>query len=88
MIADDDTVKVCDFGLAKFVDIGAETRRTLTESGFAVGTPAYMSPEQANGDHIDTRTDVWSWGCIVYEMLAQLRNGPVYRVFGVLMPKA
>ena len=64
-------VKVLDFGLAKAV--GAETadqQSTVTEPGRMIGTPAYMSPEQARGQPTDKRTDIWSFGCVLYEMLA------------------
>lgn len=70
-------VKVLDFGLAKLaapdVDHHAETRvRTgtaLTQTGIVLGTPGYMSPEQARGEPVDGRTDTWAFGCIFYEML-------------------
>ncbi len=63
-------VKVLDFGLAKAV--GSEVpdqRTTATEPGKIIGTPAYMSPEQARGDPVDHRSDIWSFGCVLYEML-------------------
>jgi serine/threonine-protein kinase len=63
-------VKVLDFGLAKVV--GGETtdqQSTITEPGRAFGTPAYMSPEQARGKPTDKRSDIWSFGCVLYEML-------------------
>ena len=74
-------VKVLDFGLAKLVqrdlgDPGAETQtRTtlLTEPGMVMGTAAYMSPEQASGREVDHRTDIFSLGVVVYEMLAGQR---------------
>ena len=64
LITEDDTVKIVDFGLAKLAD---QTR--ITRSGTTMGTAAYMSPEQARGDEVDQRTDVWSLGVVLYEML-------------------
>ncbi|MCP4607251.1 MAG: protein kinase [Planctomycetes bacterium] len=63
-------VKVLDFGLAKSVDdefLGRQT--TVTEPGRVLGTPAYMSPEQARGKQIDKRSDIWSFACVLFEML-------------------
>jgi serine/threonine-protein kinase len=64
-------VKVLDFGLAKAVGGEAleEQGTTITEPGRVIGTPAYMSPEQARGKSTDKRSDIWSFGCILYEML-------------------
>jgi eukaryotic-like serine/threonine-protein kinase len=60
---------VADFGIARAIDAAGATR--LTETGLAVGTPAYMSPEQASGERTpDGRCDIYSLGCVVYEMLA------------------
>jgi serine/threonine-protein kinase len=78
MIRPDGTVKVLDFGLAKpFAEGGAgATALTLTATGDGVaivGTAAYMSPEQARGAEVDRRTDVWAFGCVVYEMLTGRR---------------
>jgi serine/threonine protein kinase/tetratricopeptide (TPR) repeat protein len=65
MITDRDEVKILDFGLAK---LAGQTR--LTRTGTMVGTVAYMSPEQAKGDEIDHRTDIWSLGVVMYEILS------------------
>lgn len=56
-----------DFGVAQAVRVAGEDR--VTAKGIAVGTPDYMSPEQASGDTVDPRTDVFSLACVVYEML-------------------
>jgi len=64
IITRDGIVKIIDFGLAMLTEA---TR--MTRPGTAMGTPAYMSPEQARGDEIDARTDLWSLGVVLYEML-------------------
>ena len=64
-------VKVLDFGLAK-IETG-ETATQLTAAGSTVGTAAYMSPEQAAGESVDARSDLWSLGVVTYEMLAGRR---------------
>jgi Tol biopolymer transport system component len=75
-------VKVLDFGLAKAVWGTAETRdlsspaavtQLETIAGRIVGTPPYMSPEQARGKEVDTRTDIWALGCLLYELLSGKR---------------
>ncbi|MHC4486443.1 MAG: protein kinase domain-containing protein [Planctomycetota bacterium] len=63
-------VKVLDFGLAKAVGgEGLDEQSTVTEPGRVIGTPAYMSPEQARGKPTDKRSDIWAFGCVLYEML-------------------
>jgi serine/threonine protein kinase len=81
----DGTVKVLDFGLAKPAAAEATsvaappmnsptfTSPAMTQLGIILGTAAYMSPEQANGRPLDRRTDVWAFGCVLYEMLTGLR---------------
>jgi serine/threonine protein kinase len=58
---------VADFGVAKAVAAGGEH---LTETGVALGTPAYMAPEQAGDGPVDCRSDVYALGCVLYELLA------------------
>src|SRR5260370_22816278 len=65
MVTDKGQAKVMDFGLAK---LRGETLHTL--EGTTLGTAAYMSPEQARGDAVDQRTDLWSLGVVLYEMLS------------------
>jgi eukaryotic-like serine/threonine-protein kinase len=69
-------IKVVDFGIAKLTearapDTQAPTRPMVnTEQGVVIGTASYMSPEQARGEKVDARTDIWSLGVVLYEMLA------------------
>jgi Tol biopolymer transport system component len=74
----DGTVKLLDFGIAKALDPEVRTisgsqspllTTPVTQTGIILGTAAYMSPEQARGLFIDQRTDVWAFGCVLYEML-------------------
>lgn len=83
MIRRDGYVKVLDFGLAKLVQAPEHSTRSGSEDptialqqtrpGAVMGTAAYMSPEQARGVHVDARTDIWSLGVVIYEMLTGRR---------------
>ena len=80
MLRHDGIVKVLDFGLAKLTPERQSTSETdslaptqqffKTEVGMVLGTAQYMSPEQARGIEVDARTDIWSLGCVLYEMIA------------------
>ena len=76
-------VKILDFGLAKATaeDSGVATESptlgsSATVTGMVMGTAAYMSPEQARGDHVDRRTDIWAFGCVLFEALTGRRAFP------------
>lgn len=65
-----DVVKVLDFGIAKMLeDEGTDQRQALTKTGMVFGTPQYMSPEQIRGEKVDHRSDIYSMGVILYQML-------------------
>jgi TolB-like protein/Flp pilus assembly protein TadD len=68
ILLSDDQARVADFGVAKAV--AEEGEGNLTATGMAVGTPTYMSPEQAAGGQVDARSDIYALGCVLFEMLA------------------
>jgi len=73
-ITPDGVVKILDFGLAKSIANGSALDITHVPArddvdGAVIGTAAYMSPEQARGSRVDSRTDIWAFGCVLYEML-------------------
>jgi len=81
-ITADGVVKLLDFGIAKVVigdgpgsDLSRATQATIeaTRAGLVAGTPGYMSPEQARGKPVDKRSDIWAFGCVLYEMLSSRR---------------
>ena len=77
----DGTIKVLDFGLAKALERPSRTAisvsptqsREVTRAGLILGTPAYMSPEQAQGGLVDKRSDIWAFGVVLFEMLTGRR---------------
>ena len=79
MVLENGTVKVLDFGLAKsLVSSATATAVTAmpieTQAGSILGTAPYMSPEQAEGGKVDERSDIFSFGCIFYEMLTGIES--------------
>lgn len=74
-------VFLCDFGLAKDLN---DHSQNLTSTGFTVGTPAYISPEQVYGQKVDERADVYSIGCILYEMISGSRPFSDETVTGIM----
>src|SRR5437762_10116393 len=87
-ITKDGRVKILDFGVAKLIEPVGEglaqtdiaTRKVQTDPGTVVGTVGYMSPEQVRGKHVDHRSDIFSFGAVLYEMLSGQRRSEERRV--------
>jgi serine/threonine-protein kinase len=83
--ADDDdefeSVRVVDFGLAKLLDLA---KAAVTHTGTVVGTPYYMSPEQCRGETLDARSDVYSLGAMLYEMVSGQRPFTAENISGII----
>ncbi len=62
-----DRVKVCDFGVARLTDVQGE--RSVTAEGLVIGTPEYMSPEQARGESLDARSDIYAMGVLLFQLM-------------------
>jgi serine/threonine protein kinase len=87
-----DVVKVCDFGIAKITDSRAYKRdgdrvseAPVTTAGFLVGTPEYMSPEQGKGEKLDSRSDLYSVGVILYQLLTNVVPFDAENAIGVVL---
>ncbi len=90
MVTDDGLVKILDFGLAKLAepeDLTEASTRDVdlqTKEGHVLGTAPYMSPEQAQGKKVDSRSDIFSFGCVVHEMVTGQRAFPEDSIAGVM----
>ncbi len=83
-LGDPDFVKLLDFGIAKLTDAADEGGRKLTKTGMLFGTPEYMSPEQARGEHVDHRVDVYAMGCILFQLVTNRVPFEAENFMGVL----
>src|SRR6185436_7664588 len=77
-----DDITVMDFGIARSTDVAG-----FTQTGALIGTPAYMSPEQARGERVDQRSDLFSCGVIFYELLTGARPFDAATAAGMLMKR-
>src|SRR5262245_26652215 len=96
MVRADGLVKVLDFGLAKLTEAvvakvdsdAAALKKADTASGMVIGTPQYMSPEQARGEELDARTDLFSFGAVLYEMatgIAPFKGDSIAMIFDAIL---
>jgi serine/threonine protein kinase len=84
-LGDPDFVKLLDFGIAKLTDVSqSEGGRKLTKTGMLFGTPEYMSPEQARGENVDHRVDVYAMGCILFQLVTNRVPFEAENFMGVL----
>jgi serine/threonine protein kinase len=68
-LSSEGSVKIVDFGIAKFAQHDDGEVQALTKTGEIFGSPLYMSPEQCSGEHVDYRSDIYSLGCVLFEAL-------------------
>jgi serine/threonine-protein kinase len=80
---DHDFVKLLDFGIAKMTEV-EEGGRKLTKTGMLFGTPEYMAPEQARGEHVDARVDIYAMGCMLFQLVAGRTPFEAENFMGVL----
>ncbi len=88
MLRPDGLVKVVDFGLARVLEPRAAGLLEQTQTGNVIGTPRYMSPEQARGEKLDARSDIFSLGAVLFEMVCgypAFRGGSLAEVFAALL---
>ncbi len=84
-LGDPDFVKLLDFGIAKLTDVSNEEGgRKLTKTGMLFGTPEYMSPEQARGENVDHRVDIYAMGCILFQLVTNRVPFEAENFMGVL----
>ena len=83
-LGDPDFVKLLDFGIAKLTDAADEGGRKLTKTGMLFGTPEYMSPEQARGEQVDHRVDIYAMGCILFQLVTNRVPFEAENFMGVL----
>ena len=75
MVTDENEIKIVDFGIAKVLrDDGQPSLQNLTKTGEIFGSPSYMSPEQCLGQTVDARSDIYSMGCLMYEVLTDRKS--------------